>query len=88
MTNTVTPFAPMNISDLIAGDFFMPPEWDRAFNHIVIDSRDVQPGDLFVARHGHNAHGEQHISDAVERGAVAVLAEGDQGFRCEWTAEE
>ena len=87
MTNTVTPFAPMNISDLIAGDFFMPPEWDRAFNHIVIDSRDVQPGDLFVARRGHNAHGEQHISDAVERGAVAVLAEGDQGFRCEWTAE-
>ena len=77
----------MNISQLIAGDFFMPPEWDRAFNDVVVDSRDIQPGDLFIARRGHNAHGEQHIKDAVARGAVAVLAEGEQGFRCEWTAD-
>jgi len=74
----------MNLTQLIAGDFFLPPEWDREFNHLVVDSRDIRPGNVFIARQGHVAHGEQHIKDAVERGAVAVLAEGEQGFRCEW----
>ena len=69
----------MKLSQLLGSDVFMPPEWDREFNHIVVDSRDIQRGDLFIARRGQQAHGEQHISDAVARGAVAVLAEGAQG---------
>ena len=37
------------------------------------DSRAVVPGDLFVARAGARAHGASFITDAVARGARAVL---------------
>jgi UDP-N-acetylmuramoyl-L-alanyl-D-glutamate--2,6-diaminopimelate ligase len=41
---------------------------------ITADSRQVAPGDLFVALPGHRADGRRFIADAVARGAVAVLA--------------
>jgi UDP-N-acetylmuramoyl-L-alanyl-D-glutamate--2,6-diaminopimelate ligase len=37
------------------------------------DSRQVQPGDLFVARSGAKADGRQFIADAHAKGAVAVI---------------
>ncbi len=40
---------------------------------IKIDSREVTEGDLFVAIPGTQTDGHQYISDAVERGAAAVL---------------
>ncbi len=39
------------------------------------DSRQVRPGDLFVAIRGHHADGHGFIESAVEKGAVAVAAE-------------
>jgi len=39
------------------------------------DSRQVQPGDLFVAMKGLSADGHEFISQAIERGAVAIVAE-------------
>jgi UDP-N-acetylmuramoyl-L-alanyl-D-glutamate--2,6-diaminopimelate ligase len=39
------------------------------------DSRRVEPGDLFVVRRGASFDGSAFVSDAVSRGAVAVLAE-------------
>ena len=39
------------------------------------DSRRVAPGDAFVAFRGAAADGHDHAADAVDRGAVAVLAE-------------
>ena len=39
------------------------------------DSRQVRPGDLFVAIRGHHADGHGFIEKAVEKGAVAVAAE-------------
>lgn len=39
------------------------------------DSREVGPGDLFVAMPGTNADGTRFAAAAVERGAAAVLAE-------------
>lgn len=38
------------------------------------DSRHIEPGDLFVARAGTQAHGATYIEDAVRRGASALLA--------------
>ncbi len=73
----------MKLTELIAGDFFLPPEWNREFRHMVTDSRDVQIGDLFIARQGLSGHGEAHIQTAVQQGAVAVIAEGPTAFRCE-----
>ena len=42
---------------------------------VVEDSRRVKPGDLFVARSGGATDGRQYISDAVSRGAAAVLTD-------------
>jgi UDP-N-acetylmuramoyl-L-alanyl-D-glutamate--2,6-diaminopimelate ligase len=39
------------------------------------DSRQVKPGDLFVAIRGHHSDGHGFIENAVEKGAVAVAAE-------------
>jgi UDP-N-acetylmuramoyl-L-alanyl-D-glutamate--2,6-diaminopimelate ligase len=39
------------------------------------DSREVQPGDLFVARAGARADGARFVGDAKTRGAVAVIAQ-------------
>ncbi|MGH7270949.1 MAG: Mur ligase family protein, partial [Polyangiaceae bacterium] len=38
------------------------------------DSREVERGDLFVARRGENADGARFVEDAVARGAAAVMA--------------
>ena len=42
---------------------------------VCADSRTVVPGSLFVAISGDTVDGHDFISDAVERGAVAVLSE-------------
>ncbi|WP_394843093.1 UDP-N-acetylmuramoyl-L-alanyl-D-glutamate--2,6-diaminopimelate ligase [Pendulispora brunnea] len=39
------------------------------------DSRRVEPGDLFVARHGANTDGTRFIPQAEERGAAAIMVE-------------
>lgn len=44
---------------------------------ITADSRQVQPGDLFVAVSGTKANGTSYIADALSRGAVAVVAESN-----------
>jgi len=43
-----------------------------------ISSRDVQPGDLFVALQGERTHGVEYAEDALNRGAVAVLTDRDR----------
>ncbi|MDE0051352.1 MAG: UDP-N-acetylmuramoyl-L-alanyl-D-glutamate--2,6-diaminopimelate ligase [Rhodospirillales bacterium] len=60
----------MRLSDLIpraAAD-------DVMIAGLASDSRDVRPGYLFAALPGTRASGVDFIADAVERGAVAVLA--------------
>lgn len=42
---------------------------------ITIDNRKVQPGDLFVAMKGNSADGHDFITDAIARGAAAVVGE-------------
>ena len=42
---------------------------------IVADSRQVQPGDLFIAISGINVDGHRFIGEAVREGAVAVVGE-------------
>lgn len=49
-----------------------------AIEGVSLDSRQVQPGDLFVAVKGVDTDGTAYIPQAVERGAVAVLVEKDQ----------
>lgn len=47
---------------------------DREVTGVAIDSRQVEPGDLFVAVSGASLDGREFAGQAVARGAVAVLA--------------
>ena len=48
---------------------------NRPIGRAVIDSRRVQPGDLFVAYRGEKADGHSFIAGALESGAACCLAE-------------
>ena len=53
----------------------LPPEEEgRKFSRVVVDSRIVEPGDLFVALRGEHTDGHRFIPDALKRGATGVLA--------------
>lgn len=64
------------------------PAWARPLGEIpkggltglAVDSRQVQPGMLFVAVAGSREDGRIHIRDALERGAVGVLHDDGQPF--------
>lgn len=59
---TPFPFSPSNIPDLpVSG--------------LAIDNRQIQPGDIFVARVGGSVDGHNFIADAIRRGAVAVIGQ-------------
>jgi UDP-N-acetylmuramoyl-tripeptide--D-alanyl-D-alanine ligase len=49
---------------------------DATFNGVVIDSRQVVPGNLFVALPGEHVNGNAFVDDATSRGAAAVMVEG------------
>ena len=48
------------------------PLMDRALNGLTLDSRQVRPGDLFLACAGRSGHGLNHAPDAAAHGARAV----------------
>ncbi len=48
---------------------------DPLIKAIRLDSRQVEPGDLFLAMQGLRSDGHAYIADAEARGAVAVLSE-------------
>lgn len=48
---------------------------DAEVHAITVDSRQVQPGDLFIAIPGVSVDGHRFIPDVVRRGAVAIVGE-------------
>ena len=59
----------------------LPEEYaNTVITGIATDSRKVIPGDLFIALNGLTVDGRDYINDAVERGAIAVLADADESF--------
>ena len=46
---------------------------------LVADSRQIQPGDVFLAYPGAVGDGRQYIADAVARGAAAVISQVGAG---------
>ena len=55
------------------------PANDAQVADLAIDSREVRPGGLFLALKGRRSHGLEFASDAVSRGACAVLWEPAPG---------
>ncbi len=50
---------------------------DILITGVKTDSRDVMPGDLFVAIKGFNVNHSDYIEDAISRGAVAIVSDVD-----------
>ena len=59
-----------------AGKAIIPNELG-CISGVTLDSRAVQPGDLYVALPGARVHGAAFCADAVAAGAVAVLTDPD-----------
>lgn len=57
----------------------VPPECQVEIRGLAADSRQVRPGDLFLARQGRNFDAERFVPDAVRAGAAAVLRRGSAG---------
>lgn len=66
----------MQLSALIGSDFQARPEWDAAeIVGLTADSRAVRPGFVFAALSGTKLDGAQFISQAVEKGAAAIIVQ-------------
>ncbi|WP_026819647.1 UDP-N-acetylmuramoyl-L-alanyl-D-glutamate--2,6-diaminopimelate ligase [Arthrobacter castelli] len=58
----------------------LPEDTDVAVSGVSIDSRTVQPGDLYIGLPGARSHGAEFAPQAVEAGATVVLTD-DAGAR-------
>jgi UDP-N-acetylmuramoyl-L-alanyl-D-glutamate--2,6-diaminopimelate ligase len=66
----------VHLGALCRGFLDVPPEFEAlSVKGIAYDSRDVRPGDVFVAVSGLTHDGSRFAAQAVERGAVAVVAQ-------------
>lgn len=79
----------MKISELLAGIVTVAASEDRDIQRIMLDSRTIQPGDLFIALKGYQQDGRRYIPDAIAKGASAVLVENTEGdFQYHASAEK
>ena len=63
------------LATLLDGLLSVPDGANCVVHGLALDSRQVQPGDCFVALAGSRDHGARHAAEAIEAGAVAVLME-------------
>lgn len=68
----------MKLSTLLQGIYPLPPTADRKINHIVLDSRQIQPNDLFCALKGSATDGRKFIPQAIAQGASVILCEHEK----------
>ena len=64
-----------SLHQLLQGLVDSLPEVDCRIGGIALDSRDIEPGDAFLALHGYREDGSQYIADAAARGAAVILLE-------------
>ncbi|MFO7604080.1 MAG: UDP-N-acetylmuramoyl-L-alanyl-D-glutamate--2,6-diaminopimelate ligase [Gammaproteobacteria bacterium] len=63
----------VTLRQLCAGIVAIPAEADREIGRLVLDSREVQRGDVFLALQGHRLDAVVFIDEAIASGAVAIL---------------
>ncbi len=71
-----------SLATLVAGLGLAGAADDRPMRDIVLDSRKVQPGSLYVALPGRNQHGARFAQDAVTAGAAAILTDASGAVEC------
>jgi UDP-N-acetylmuramoyl-L-alanyl-D-glutamate--2,6-diaminopimelate ligase len=64
-----------NFAELIAGICYLRDATPEPISGLSLDSRQVQPGDLFFACEGGKVHAKSFISQAIEGGARVVMWE-------------
>ena len=66
----------LDIKDSVHGAFLQedPSQTEQKITRIAIDSREVLPGDLFVALLGERTDGHFFVKSALEKGAIGCLA--------------
>lgn len=65
------------LQDLLTGLLDSPLVQNAAITGLTLDSRNVSPGDLFIACRGTRVHGAHYISAAMQAGAAAIVWEED-----------
>lgn len=65
----------LTLRDLLIDIHPIPPSKDCVIAGLALDSRQVKAGDCFFAQIGTHTDGRLYISDAINKGAVAVLFE-------------
>lgn len=73
----------MNLSHLLADWYSFSLPHDIPISDLVLDSRQVQKNNLFFALSGTHLDGRQFITEAIQKGACAVLTEG-KAFAVNW----
>jgi UDP-N-acetylmuramoyl-tripeptide--D-alanyl-D-alanine ligase len=58
---------------------------DRVISKIVIDSRNIKQGDLFLAIPGVNNDGHEFIKDAIDNGAACIVCEKPHDYASSYT---
>jgi UDP-N-acetylmuramoyl-tripeptide--D-alanyl-D-alanine ligase len=74
---------PVRLSQLVAATRGSAPaltSGHRDFDRIELDSREVQPGDVFWAMRGERQDGHNFVGEAFERGAAACVVEHIHGI--------
>ncbi len=65
-----------NIAKACKGTYYgAETDKTKEIEHVVIDSRQVQPGDLFVAIPGERVDGHKFVKTVLEQGAYAAMVE-------------
>lgn len=80
MTFAVADKPACRLSALLAGLAPVPDLAERVVGSLSLDSREVQPGGLFLACAGGSGHGLAHLQQAIDKGAAAVLWEPDAAW--------
>lgn len=73
--SALEPHAGKRLGTLVGDWVAVPPAAERAVVGLTLDSRLVRPGFAFVALAGTRQHGLAFVDDALQQGAVAVLAD-------------
>jgi UDP-N-acetylmuramoyl-L-alanyl-D-glutamate--2,6-diaminopimelate ligase len=75
----------VRLSSVLQGLYPLHANSDRDLSDITLDSRQVQPGSLFMACKGAHFDGRKYIGQAIARGAAAILVEADE---VDWCCEQ
>ncbi len=70
----------LTLADVVQGlTEHRPPELERRPTRVSVDSREVEPGDIFFALQGERADGHDFVGDALQNGAVIAIVERTVG---------